>query len=67
MTTAPKAPATGRRVNPTGRLILPATAARADALAPYFARTPGKEHLADGVRPERPLIPYQTSTEEATA
>ncbi|MEV8477849.1 exonuclease domain-containing protein [Streptomyces sp. NPDC051173] len=32
---------------------------QADSLAAYFARTPGREHLADGVRPEWPLIPFE--------
>jgi DNA polymerase-3 subunit epsilon len=30
-----------------------------ESLAAYFARTPGKEHLAGGVRTEWPLIPAQ--------
>lgn len=30
-------------------------------LAAYFRRTPGKEHLADGVRTDWPLIPQQRS------
>ncbi|MFI0915219.1 exonuclease domain-containing protein [Streptomyces abikoensis] len=32
---------------------------QAESLASYFARTPGKEHLAAGVRPEWPFIPAQ--------
>lgn len=35
---------------------------QAAGLAAYFARTPGKEHLADGVRGDWPLIPF-TATE----
>jgi DNA polymerase-3 subunit epsilon len=31
--------------------------------ASYFARTPGKEHLADGVRSAWPLIPAQEVTD----
>ncbi|KAB7850191.1 exonuclease domain-containing protein [Streptomyces mobaraensis] len=34
-------------------------AEQAVSLAEYFARTPGKEHQAAGVRPEWPLIPAQ--------
>lgn len=32
---------------------------QAEGLADYFRRTPGKEHQADGVRAEWPLIPAQ--------
>jgi DNA polymerase-3 subunit epsilon len=32
---------------------------QAEGLADYFRRTPGKEHQADGVRTEWPLIPAQ--------
>lgn len=32
---------------------------QAESLADYFRRTPGKEHQADGVRTEWPLIPHQ--------
>lgn len=32
---------------------------QAESLADYFRRTPGKEHQADGVRTEWPLIPAQ--------
>jgi DNA polymerase-3 subunit epsilon len=34
-------------------------AAQGRSLAAYFRRTPGKEHLADGVRTDWPLIPHQ--------
>ncbi|MCY0960816.1 exonuclease domain-containing protein [Streptomyces sp. H27-H5] len=34
-------------------------AEQATSLADYFRRTPGKEHQADGVRSEWPLIPHQ--------
>lgn len=40
-------------------------AEQAAGLAAYFAHTPGKEHLADGVRGEWPLIPF-TATEVAS-
>lgn len=32
---------------------------QAEGLAEYFARTPGKEHLAAGVRTDWPLIPFE--------
>ncbi|MDJ0460642.1 3'-5' exonuclease [Streptomyces sp. H27-C3] len=32
---------------------------QAEGLASYFRKTPGKEHQADGVRTEWPLIPHQ--------
>ncbi|MGY0023709.1 exonuclease domain-containing protein [Streptomyces sp. YJ-C3] len=32
---------------------------QAESLADYFRRTPGKEHQADGVRTDWPLIPHQ--------
>lgn len=32
---------------------------QAEGLRDYFARTPGKEHLADGVRTDWPLIPFE--------
>lgn len=38
---------------------------RAESRAAYFARTPGKEHLAAGVRTEWPLIPFTTVTATA--
>jgi DNA polymerase-3 subunit epsilon len=31
--------------------------------AAYFARTPGKEHLADSVRSEWPLVPFKEATD----
>ncbi|MEU5426918.1 exonuclease domain-containing protein [Streptomyces olivoreticuli] len=34
-------------------------AEQAASLAAHFARTPGKEHLADGVRPEWPVVPFK--------
>lgn len=40
-------------------------AEQAAGLAAYFARTPGKEHLASGVRGDWPLIPF--TAEEVTA
>ncbi|MFJ6935726.1 3'-5' exonuclease [Streptomyces sp. NPDC101132] len=39
-------------------------AEQASSLAAYFRRTAGKEHLADGVRPEWPLIPHQQNGEQ---
>lgn len=36
-------------------------AKQAAGLAAYFARTPGKEHLADSVRGDWPLIPYRAT------
>ena len=38
---------------------------QAESLASYFRRTPGKEHLAAGVRAEWPLIPHQPADEPA--
>ncbi|MCB5910349.1 exonuclease domain-containing protein [Streptomyces pinistramenti] len=35
---------------------------QAEALAGYFRRTPGKEHQADSVRSDWPLIPHQRNT-----
>lgn len=35
---------------------------QAESLADYFRRTPGKEHQADGVRTEWPLIPHQAGS-----
>jgi DNA polymerase-3 subunit epsilon len=37
--------------------------AQGRSLAAYFRRTPGKEHQADGVRTEWPLIPHQRGGE----
>lgn len=34
-------------------------AEQAEGLRDYFARTPGKEHQADGVRGEWPLVPFE--------
>lgn len=34
---------------------------QAESLAAYFARTPGKEQWADGVRTDWPLIPHQST------
>ncbi|MFF8656768.1 3'-5' exonuclease [Streptomyces huasconensis] len=38
---------------------------QAEGLAEYFRKTPGKEHQADGVRVEWPLIPHQRAGGEA--
>ncbi|MFD8866062.1 exonuclease domain-containing protein [Streptomyces sp. NPDC059590] len=38
---------------------------QAESLADYFRRTPGKEHQADGVRTEWPLIPHQARAGES--
>jgi DNA polymerase-3 subunit epsilon len=38
---------------------------QAEGLADYFRRTPGKEHQADGVRTEWPLIPAQRTGGES--
>lgn len=37
---------------------------QAESLADYFRRTPGKEHQADGVRADWPLIPRQQNGEQ---
>jgi DNA polymerase III epsilon subunit-like protein len=37
-------------------------AEQAEGLRAYFARTPGKEHQADGVRGDWPLVPFQGVT-----
>ncbi|MDX3074587.1 3'-5' exonuclease [Streptomyces sp. MI02-7b] len=36
---------------------------QAEGLADYFRRTPGKEHQADGVRTEWPLIPFKEASD----
>lgn len=38
---------------------------QAEGLRDYFARTPGKEHLADGVRTDWPLIPFEAVAADA--
>jgi DNA polymerase-3 subunit epsilon len=40
---------------------------QAESLAGYFRRTPGKEHQADGVRGDWPLIPHQERREPGEA